>query len=68
MIFSYGFQGEFFGSNFFQKKLHKFDGGHSDKVKGVFYLEELNLIYSYGDDGKIVRWKIVNDQTLLTQK
>jgi hypothetical protein len=61
MIFSYGFQGEFFGSNFFKKNLLKFENGHSEKVKGVVYLEEMNLIYSFGDDGKIVRWRVEND-------
>jgi hypothetical protein len=37
-------------------------------VKGTVYLEDRNIIYSFGDDGKIVRWKIINEETMDTQK
>ncbi len=32
IVFSFGFKGDFFGSKFLKRSIHKFENGHSDLV------------------------------------
>ena len=58
LIFSFGFQGEFYVNNYINKNTTKFENGHTNKVTGAFmHPENSQIVYSFGDDGKIIRWQ-----------
>jgi hypothetical protein len=60
IVFTFGFQGEFYAQNFKFNDTSTnliFDKGHEIKTTGSIILDNKKTVYSFGEDGRVIRWK-----------